>query len=78
MLHLRRHSPFSRISKIANPSAARICENRDSVELIVCTGNPSKPIAVVIESKLIVVIGERKPRIAAVIGAINRTFSGTR
>jgi len=33
---------------------------------------------VVIESKLIVVIGERKPRIAAVIGAINRTFSGTR
>jgi hypothetical protein len=33
MLHLRRHSPFSRISKIANPSAARICENRDSVEL---------------------------------------------
>jgi hypothetical protein len=33
MFHLRRHSPFSRISKIANPNAQRICENRDSVEL---------------------------------------------
>ena len=32
-LHLPRHSPFRRISKIANPAVGRICENRNSVVL---------------------------------------------
>ena len=31
--HLPRHSPFRRISKIANPAVGRICENRDLVVL---------------------------------------------
>jgi hypothetical protein len=52
MLHLRRQSPFRRISKIANLSAARICENRDSVVLKGGKNFPAPVVRVTTESPL--------------------------
>jgi hypothetical protein len=53
MLHLRRQSPFRRISKIANLSAARICENRDSVVLGACIISHDDNPPIVVEHRVI-------------------------